>query len=83
MGIWMIVFSGSVPLGALWTGRAAVPLGRHARHGPLGPGLCRSSSLLVLASGVLKRDMTDRVPVLSDGRDGARLAGLTDSRAGA
>ncbi len=23
MGIWMVVFSGSVPLGALWTGRAA------------------------------------------------------------
>src|SRR3954451_17315565 len=27
MGVWMIVFSGSVPLGALWTGRAALPLG--------------------------------------------------------
>ena len=27
MGIWMIVFSGSVPLGALWTGRAAQPWG--------------------------------------------------------
>jgi len=23
MGVWMVVFSGSVPLGALWTGRAA------------------------------------------------------------
>jgi MFS family permease len=27
MGIWMIVYSGSVPLGALWTGRAAVAWG--------------------------------------------------------
>src|SRR5262249_49552385 len=27
MGIWMIVYSGSVPLGALWTGRAALSWG--------------------------------------------------------
>jgi hypothetical protein len=23
MGVWMVIFSGTVPLGALWTGRAA------------------------------------------------------------
>ncbi|WP_337174383.1 MFS transporter [Paludisphaera sp.] len=27
MGIWMVVFSGSVPLGALWTGRASAAWG--------------------------------------------------------
>jgi MFS family permease len=27
MGIWMIIYSGSVPLGALWTGRAAESFG--------------------------------------------------------
>ncbi|WP_165245959.1 MFS transporter [Paludisphaera soli] len=27
MGVWMVVFSGSVPLGALWTGRAATVWG--------------------------------------------------------
>ena len=41
MGVWMIVFSGSVPLGALWTGRRRAALGGDARHVLLGPGLRR------------------------------------------
>jgi MFS family permease len=62
MGVWMIVFSGSVPLGALWTGRAALPWG-------VTPVMCLSGlacagvSLLVMASGVLRkeRDVSDLV----------------------
>jgi len=45
MGAWMVVFSGSVPLGALWTGRAASVW-----------GLCpvmTASALVCLASGVV------------------------------
>ena len=41
MGIWMIVFSGSVPLGALWTGKAAAVVGR-ARSWRPRPCLARS-----------------------------------------
>lgn len=54
MGVWMIVFSGSVPLGALWTGRAAVPWG-------IPPVMvcsalaCALMSLLFLSSGVLRQ----------------------------
>ena len=64
MGVWMIVFSGSVPLGALWTGRAALPLG-------VTPVMCFSAlacagmGLLVLASGVLKRERELPGPVLT------------------
>jgi MFS family permease len=68
MGIWMIVFSGSVPLGALWTGRAALSFG----VGPvmiLSAGICVVVGLGVLASGVL----APRPPVfrgaLSDSAD--------------
>ena len=52
MGIWMIVYSGSVPLGALWTGRAAQSWG-------VGPVLefsalvCVAVGVLVWATGVL------------------------------
>ena len=56
MGIWMIVFSGSVPLGALWTGQAAAVLGRRRRHGARRPLLCVVVGVLVLAIGVLDRD---------------------------
>jgi MFS family permease len=52
MGIWMIVFSGSVPLGALWTGRAAQSFG----VGPvmiLSATTCVVVGLGVLASGIL------------------------------
>ena len=50
MGIWMIVYSGSVPLGALWTGRAAVAgaLTSSWRSRPL---LCVVVGVLVLAPG--------------------------------
>ena len=39
MGIWMIVYSGSVPLGALWTGRAAQSWGVGFRDGSFRPAL--------------------------------------------
>ncbi len=52
MGIWMIVYSGSVPLGALWTGRAAQSWGV-ARVMAFSAALCVVVGLAVLASGVL------------------------------
>ncbi len=52
MGIWMIVFSGSVPLGALWTGRAAQSWGVAPVMG-LSAALCVAAALFVWASGVL------------------------------
>jgi MFS family permease len=52
MGIWMIVYSGSVPLGALWTGRAAVSWGVAAVMA-VSALLCIVVGLVVLASGVL------------------------------
>ena len=45
MGIWMIVFSGSVPLGALWTGKAAALWGVDV--------VMASSALLCAVVGVL------------------------------
>ena len=53
MGIWMIVYSGSVPLGALWTGRAALSWGVAAVMA-FSASLCVVVGLVVLASGVLK-----------------------------
>ena len=52
MGIWMIVYSGSVPLGALWTGRVAQSLGVSFVMG-FSAVLCVVVGLLVWASGVL------------------------------
>jgi MFS family permease len=52
MGIWMIVFSGSVPLGALWTGKAAALWGV-ATVMAFSALLCMIVGLLVMASGVL------------------------------
>jgi MFS family permease len=52
MGIWMIVFSGSVPLGALWTGWAAESWGVGPVMGLSALG-CLVTGLLVSASGVL------------------------------
>jgi len=52
MGIWMIVFSGSVPLGALWTGRAAQSWGVAPVMG-LSASVCVTAALLVWVSGVL------------------------------
>jgi MFS family permease len=69
MGIWMIVFSGTVPLGALWTGRAALAWG-------IGfvmffsAVLCVVMALFVAASGVLTAPKELTRPVFSEG--GAR-----------
>jgi MFS family permease len=52
MGIWMIVFSGSVPLGALWTGLAARFWGVGAVM-VVSALACIFAGVLVLASGVL------------------------------
>ncbi len=52
MGIWMIVYSGSVPLGALWTGRAAISWGVAAVMA-FSALLCIAVGLIVLASGIL------------------------------
>jgi MFS family permease len=52
MGIWMIVYSGSVPLGALWTGLAAQKWGVGLVMG-LSAGVCVITAVLVLLSGVL------------------------------
>jgi MFS family permease len=52
MGIWMIVYSGSVPLGALWTGLAAQKWGVALVMGS-SAGVCVITAVLVLLSGVL------------------------------
>jgi MFS family permease len=52
MGIWMIVYSGSVTLGALWTGRAAQSWGVGFVMG-LSAMLCVLTALFVMVSGVL------------------------------
>jgi MFS family permease len=52
MGIWMIVFSGSVPLGAFWTGEAAERWGVAMVMG-VSAVLCFVTALAVLASGIL------------------------------
>ncbi len=53
MGIWMIVYSGSVPLGALWTGKAAEAWGV-ALVMALSASICVIAAGLVLLSGVLR-----------------------------
>jgi MFS family permease len=52
MGIWMIVYSGSVPLGALWTGRVAQSWGVSFVMA-LSAVLCVVVGLIVWISGVL------------------------------
>jgi MFS family permease len=52
MGIWMIVFSGSVPIGALWTGRAAVPLGVDFVMA-FSAALCIVVGVLAMLTGIL------------------------------
>jgi MFS family permease len=52
MGIWMIVYSGSVPLGSLWIGWAAMTWGV-ATILALSAVLCIAVGLIVQASGVL------------------------------
>lgn len=65
MGIWMIVFSGSVPLGALWTGRAAQSWGVAPVMG-LSATLCAAAALFVWASGVLATPDAQAVPIDSE-----------------
>jgi MFS family permease len=52
MGIWMIMYSSSVPLGALWTGRAAQSVGISPVMG-LSACLCVVMALGAWTSGVL------------------------------
>jgi len=52
MGVWMIVYSSSVPLGALWTGRAAQSVGVSLVMG-LSACLCVVMGLGAWISGVL------------------------------
>jgi len=52
MGVWMIVYSGSVPLGALWTGRLALNVGVTRVMG-LSAGLCLVIGLVVGLLGLL------------------------------
>jgi MFS family permease len=52
MGIWMIVYSGSVPFGALWTGRVAQSWGVSFVMG-FSAVLCVVVGLIVWGSGVL------------------------------
>ena len=52
MGIWMIVFSGSVPIGALWTGRAAVWLGVDVVMA-FSAALCIVVGVLAMVTGIL------------------------------
>ncbi len=52
MGIWMIAFSGSVSLGALWTGRAAEEWGLVTVLGNSSL-ICGALSLIAAATGVL------------------------------
>jgi predicted MFS family arabinose efflux permease len=53
MGIWMIVYSGSVPLGAFWTGRAAEAWGVALVMG-VSASICSITAFFVYASRVLE-----------------------------
>jgi MFS family permease len=66
MGIWMIVFSGSVPLGALWTGRVAQSWGVGFVMG-LSALVCIVTAFVVMVSGVLSAPRAPE-PVLADDR---------------
>jgi MFS family permease len=61
MGIWMIVYSASVPLGALWTGRAAVHYGV-GRIMAVSAGLCAIAGILALGAGVLAPRRKGTIP---------------------
>ena len=52
MGLWMIVFSGSVPIGALWTGRAAVAWGVNVVMAASAVA-CVAMGLVASVSGIL------------------------------
>jgi MFS family permease len=68
MGIWMIVYSGSVPLGALWAGELALRQGVSLVM-ELSAALCLAAAVIALATGaLLKSGETHREPshVLED-----------------
>jgi MFS family permease len=54
MGIWMIVYSGSVPLGALWAGELALTRGVSLVM-EVSAGLCLAVALFVALTGVLMK----------------------------
>ncbi len=58
MGIWMIVFSGSVPLGALWTGRVAVTSGVSSVMG-FSAIICGGVAMTIWLSDLLSRRAAD------------------------
>jgi MFS family permease len=63
MGIWMIVYSGSVPLGALWAGELALTRGVSLVM-EVSAGLCLAVALAVLAMGsLIKPAASHRFPV--------------------
>jgi MFS family permease len=65
MGIWMIVYSGSVPLGALWTGKAAQLWGVAYVMGT-SAAVCVIAALLVILSGILEGPLhaaAEQVPI--------------------
>jgi MFS family permease len=57
MGIWMVVYSGSVPLGALWTGRVALARGVTFVMG-LSAALCVIVVAVILTAGIFTRPAT-------------------------
>ncbi len=74
MGIWMIVYSGSVPLGALWTGRAAQWWGV-APVLAISALVCIAVGLIVWASGVLAAPrVVPAVQLTEPGIDGQPVA---------
>jgi predicted MFS family arabinose efflux permease len=68
MGIWMMVYSSSVPLGALWTGRAAQWLGVAVIMG-LSACVCAATAAFVWISGVLANPRVMPAGAVSAPRD--------------
>ncbi len=66
MGVWMIVYSGSVPAGALWTGRLAHQHGVASVMG-LSALLCAAIALLSWGSGRLARPIAEAGPSADPG----------------
>lgn len=61
MGIWMIVYSGSVPLGSLWTGRAAVWLGVDVVMA-VSAALCVIAGFTAMTTGMLRPRIKPATP---------------------
>jgi MFS family permease len=78
MGIWMIAFSGSVPIGALWTGRAAVRWGV-AVVMVLSAAICLLVGVVVMATGVLDPRRHPATWPVSDPRAPAPTKGRMES----